>query len=168
VVPPPIIRCANNCIYSICYLLLWKQVAVTVWQTPVSLDTVVCAPNDRWRYHPKHVEQFPDINKLRKVASCWIYTGIYVFLFQLLYQFTDSREIGHDFVVRGYTKTINFNSLKSVILTWWMCETVRWGRLYPAMIHGNIRKLWKDILMKWRWFQKRVCGGVFQTNSNGN
>jgi len=21
---------------------------------------VVCAPDDGWRYHPKHVEQFPD------------------------------------------------------------------------------------------------------------
>ena len=46
-----------------------------------------------------------------------IYWNICVFLFQLLYQFTDSHEIGHDFVVRGYPKTINFNSLKSVILT---------------------------------------------------
>jgi hypothetical protein len=29
-------------------------------------------------YHPKHGEQFPDINKLCNVASCWIYeyTGI--------------------------------------------------------------------------------------------
>jgi hypothetical protein len=27
-------------------------------------------------YHPKHVEQFPDINKLCDVASCWIYVGI--------------------------------------------------------------------------------------------
>jgi hypothetical protein len=26
----------------------------------------------------KHVEQFPDINKLCKVASCWIYIGIYL------------------------------------------------------------------------------------------
>jgi hypothetical protein len=25
--------------------------------------TVLCAPDDGWRYHPKHVEQFPDINK---------------------------------------------------------------------------------------------------------
>jgi hypothetical protein len=24
---------------------------------------------------PKHVEQFPDINKLCNVASCWIYIG---------------------------------------------------------------------------------------------
>jgi hypothetical protein len=24
------------------------------------VDTVVCVPDDRWRYHPKHVEQFPD------------------------------------------------------------------------------------------------------------
>ena len=27
-------------------------------------------------YHPKHVEQFPDINKLCNVASCWIFIGI--------------------------------------------------------------------------------------------
>ena len=29
-----------------------------------------------WKYHPKHVEQFPDINKLCNVASFWIYIGI--------------------------------------------------------------------------------------------
>jgi len=87
VVPAPIIRSANNCIYSIwdlshryCYLpLSWKswnwfecavggvptlprkrQIAVTVWQIPDAVDTVVCAPDDGWWYHPKHVEQFPD------------------------------------------------------------------------------------------------------------
>jgi hypothetical protein len=25
-----------------------------------AVDTVVCAPDDGWRYHLKHVEQFPD------------------------------------------------------------------------------------------------------------
>ena len=29
-------------------------------QIPDAVDTVVCAPDDGWRYHPKHVEQFPD------------------------------------------------------------------------------------------------------------
>ena len=33
--------------------------------------------DDGWRYHSKHVEQFPDINKLCNVASCWIYSGMY-------------------------------------------------------------------------------------------
>jgi hypothetical protein len=28
------------------------------------------------KYHPKQVEQFPDINKLCNVASCWIFIGI--------------------------------------------------------------------------------------------
>jgi hypothetical protein len=37
---------------------------------------VVCIPDDGWKYHPKHVEQFPDINKMCNVASCWIYIGI--------------------------------------------------------------------------------------------
>ena len=28
---------------------------------PDAVDTIVCALDDRSRYHPKHVEQFPDI-----------------------------------------------------------------------------------------------------------
>jgi len=39
---------------------------------------IVRAPDDGWRYYPKHVEQFPDINKLCKVASYWIHIGIYL------------------------------------------------------------------------------------------
>jgi hypothetical protein len=27
---------------------------------PDAVDTVVCAPDDGWMYHPKHVQQFPD------------------------------------------------------------------------------------------------------------
>ena len=41
-----------------------------------AVDTFVCAPDDGWKYHPKHVEPFPDINKLCNVASCWIYIGV--------------------------------------------------------------------------------------------
>jgi len=29
-------------------------------QIPDAVDTVVCAPDDGWRYHPKNIEQFPD------------------------------------------------------------------------------------------------------------
>jgi len=53
VVSPPIIRSTNNCIYSIWY-----------WTT-VTVDTVICAPDDGWRNHPKHVDQFTDkINRV--------------------------------------------------------------------------------------------------------
>ena len=38
-----------------------------------AVDTVVCAPDDGWKYHPKHVEQFPDINKLCNLVG---YTSI--------------------------------------------------------------------------------------------
>jgi hypothetical protein len=31
-----------------------------MWQIPDAVDTVFCASDDGWRYHPKHVEQFPD------------------------------------------------------------------------------------------------------------
>jgi hypothetical protein len=47
-----------------------------VCQIPDAVDTVECAPDDGWKYHPKHVEPFPDINKSRIVASCRIYIGI--------------------------------------------------------------------------------------------
>jgi len=53
-----------------------NQLAITVWQIPDAVDRVVCAPDDRWWYHPKHVEQFPDKNKLCNVASCCIYIKI--------------------------------------------------------------------------------------------
>ena len=62
VVPPPIIRSANNCIYSIwylshryCYLPIswkiwnWFECAVGgVRQIPDAVDIVVCAPDDGW------------------------------------------------------------------------------------------------------------------------
>jgi hypothetical protein len=54
----------------------YRQVAVTVWQITAAVDRVVCAPDDGWKNHPKHAEQFPDINKLFNVASCCIYIGI--------------------------------------------------------------------------------------------
>jgi hypothetical protein len=47
---------------------------------PDAVDTVVCAPDDGWKYYPKHVEQFPDINKLCNVASCWVYEYIGILL----------------------------------------------------------------------------------------
>ena len=53
---------------------------------PDAVDTVVCASDDVWRYHPKRVEQFPDIHKLYKVASCWIYIGVCVLQFRPLYK----------------------------------------------------------------------------------
>jgi hypothetical protein len=39
-------------------------------QIPDAVDAVVCAPNDGWKYHPKHVEKFQDINKLCNVTCC--------------------------------------------------------------------------------------------------
>ena len=49
-----------------------------VWQVPDTVDTAICAPDDGCRYHTKHVEHFPEINKLCNVASCWIYITIYL------------------------------------------------------------------------------------------
>jgi hypothetical protein len=51
-----------------------------VFVTPLLLPAamVVRAPDDGWWYYLKHVEQFPDINKLCNIESCWIYIGIYL------------------------------------------------------------------------------------------
>jgi hypothetical protein len=43
---------------------------------PDAADTVVCSPDYGWKYHPKYVEQFPDI--MYNAASCWIYIGIFL------------------------------------------------------------------------------------------
>ena len=51
--------------------LLLPVVAVTASTTPDTVDTGIWASNDGRRYHPKHVEQLADINKLHIVASCW-------------------------------------------------------------------------------------------------
>jgi hypothetical protein len=40
-----------------------------------AVNTVTRAPDDGWRHHLKHVEQFTDINKLYIVAYCWIIIG---------------------------------------------------------------------------------------------
>jgi len=50
VVPSPIIRSANNCIYSIWYL------SHRCCYLPLSWNSWKFI----WSYHPKHVEQFPD------------------------------------------------------------------------------------------------------------
>jgi len=42
-----------------------------------AVDTVALAPDDGWRYHPKHVQRFTDVNKLYIIASCWTIIGIY-------------------------------------------------------------------------------------------
>jgi hypothetical protein len=72
VVIPHIIRGTYNCNYSIwhesnrlCYLPLWWRswncVAETVWPVPDAVITVICAPDDGWNNHPKHVGQLTEI-----------------------------------------------------------------------------------------------------------
>jgi hypothetical protein len=57
-----------------------RQIAITAWQIPDAVHTVVCAPDDGWCCHPKHVEQFFRWNELCNVVSCWIYTSIRILL----------------------------------------------------------------------------------------
>ena len=56
-------------------LLLLSAAIVEELETGLS---VLWVTDDGRKYHTKHVEQFPDINKLCNVASCWTYIGIYL------------------------------------------------------------------------------------------
>jgi hypothetical protein len=58
------------------YLQLPVFVAPLLLPAAIAVDTVVCAPNDGWRCHPKHVEKFLDT--VCNVASCWIYIRIFL------------------------------------------------------------------------------------------
>jgi hypothetical protein len=64
---------------------LYLQHLVFVTPLLLSADTVVCAPDDGWKYHLKHIEQFPGINKLCNVASFWIYIGIILGAYPILH-----------------------------------------------------------------------------------
>jgi hypothetical protein len=64
------------------YISLYIQQDATLHNLFTSENCSTCF---KW-YHPKHVEQFPDINKMCKVASCWIYsetTGHVIKLFTI-------------------------------------------------------------------------------------
>jgi hypothetical protein len=92
-VSPPIIRSTYKCIYSIWYLYnsnCYQPLSWMIWNSNSSTIAVgsrygrtsakccrysLRVPDDGWRYQPKHVERFPDINKLCNVASCWTYIG---------------------------------------------------------------------------------------------
>ena len=57
---------------------VWEwQVAVKASVIPDTVGKVIWAPDDGRKYHPKHVEQFADINKLCVFAFCWIIIDTY-------------------------------------------------------------------------------------------
>jgi hypothetical protein len=99
---PPVTR-RRNCwaykrsrhlLYTACQLIspnviinkiqIHRETVLACW-IYAYFNAIVCmcsrlAMDDGWKYHPKHVEQFPDINKLCNVASCWIYEYIGILL----------------------------------------------------------------------------------------
>jgi hypothetical protein len=76
VVISPTIRSAYNCIYSIWYLSHRYCYLPLSWK---SWNRFECAVGEVWwvEVPPETCKQFPDINKLCNVASCWIYTYIW-------------------------------------------------------------------------------------------
>jgi len=63
--------------FGISKTVLLMPPAVTVLLMPHAVDTVAWAPDDGWRYRPKHLERFTDINYLYIVAFCWTIIDTY-------------------------------------------------------------------------------------------
>ena len=57
-----------------------RKVAETVWPVPDAVITVICAPDDGWSYHPKHVEWAV----YRNIINC-IYSHLVGQLFTLIH-----------------------------------------------------------------------------------
>ena len=70
VVSPPILRSTQLYLQ---HLVLIKPLLLPVTIYTFKVNTVVCAPDGGWRHHPKHEEQFSEINKPCNVASWWKY-----------------------------------------------------------------------------------------------
>jgi hypothetical protein len=64
--------------YLVFVTLLLLSAAIVEELEPVWVCCGWLTPPTAHSNHPKHVEQFPYINKMRNVASCWIYIGIYL------------------------------------------------------------------------------------------
>ena len=60
------------------HLALMRPLLLPVMKVATSTTgSSVMSSDDGWKYHPKHVEQLTDINKLYTGASCWIIIAIY-------------------------------------------------------------------------------------------
>jgi len=40
--------------------IVYSEIVKLIYRIPDAVDTVVCAPDDGWWFHPNSVEQFPD------------------------------------------------------------------------------------------------------------
>jgi len=105
VVPPPIIRSTNNCIYSIwflshryCYLLL-TVVGSSNGVTNTSFCMCSCL-RSWWRVvvPPETCRAVSRWNKLCNVASCWIYIRIFLWCMDPWMLNSDCGLLGDDIV----------------------------------------------------------------------
>jgi hypothetical protein len=73
-IQPPVTMCRwVGCIFQLWSVTTIAKATVVTDQIRDAVDTVVCVPDDGWKYHP-------NINKLCDVACCWIYEYIGILL----------------------------------------------------------------------------------------
>jgi len=81
-----------------------STIAAGVWQMQDAIDTVVCTPDDGWRYHPKHLEQFPD--KINCVTLHLVgYTRILEFFYYIVTNLFISPIISCELIYKFFYKT---------------------------------------------------------------
>jgi len=123
-----------------------------VWQIPDAVYTVICAPDDGWRYHLKHAEQFPDIYKLCDVAYCWINIGIYSrctdpWTLNWI-KFTTNEwpcKFPENVHKASHTLLSGTNKFPSAL------STSGWNSVQQQTAHRTVTGLWDS----WKWAQER-------------
>jgi hypothetical protein len=103
-----------------------------MWQIPDAVDTVVCASDDEWRYHPKHVEQFPDIIKLCNVASCWIHIGV------IREQILGCSSLSKFITLKSYFFAFDLNWGMLTLAYLWLCTQRLWWVSHLIQVDGCV------------------------------
>jgi hypothetical protein len=123
---------------------------VTVWQIPDAVDTVVCAPDDGWKYHPKHIEQFPDIDKLCNVASCWIYVYIGILLGARPILHISRLKVNILVLLLCHHIWLVFVCPSAFCVSFWLrFGGVRWSREFVVLYKESEASLVSEVLLKW-------------------
>ena len=94
-----------------------RQVAVTVLLMPDAVETVTRAPDDGWRYHPRYLERFTDINKLH--------------IFNSLFNQVDAQNLFHNkfyFMPLHVSSTCaHHQEVKIALHSLWYHHSYRWA-----------------------------------------
>ena len=130
---------------------------------------MIWAADDGWRYQPKHVEQFADINKPYIVASCWIIIdtnwwpvcGSVITVDRLYLWLWCFQSLANNLSWLGY------NKLKYCQIMW-MFEVhcvlwyVKMATVFCVFYHKSSEHMWWCWWYWWAVYQQNTSPSLFQ------